>query len=55
MPLVLVTVWRMLVSRAHIQAGDFVLVWGASGGSRRDGDSDREALQRASDRGRLQR
>jgi alcohol dehydrogenase len=31
-PLVLVTVWRMLVSRAHIQAGDFVLVWGAAGG-----------------------
>jgi alcohol dehydrogenase len=32
MPLVLVTVWRMLVSRAHIHAGDFVLVWGAAGG-----------------------
>ena len=32
MPLVLVTVWRMLVSRAHVQAGDFVLIWGASGG-----------------------
>ncbi|MGA2411125.1 MAG: alcohol dehydrogenase catalytic domain-containing protein, partial [Candidatus Binataceae bacterium] len=32
MPLVLVTVWRMLVSRARIQAGDFVLVWGAAGG-----------------------
>ena len=32
MPLVLVTVWRMLVSRARMQAGDFVLVWGASGG-----------------------
>src|ERR1700691_3192399 len=32
MPLVLVTVWRMLVSRARIQAGDFVLIWGASGG-----------------------
>src|SRR6266852_8770647 len=31
-PLVLVTVWRMLVSRAHVQAGDFVLIWGASGG-----------------------
>jgi len=31
-PLVLVTVWRMLVTRAHIQAGDFVLVWGAAGG-----------------------
>ncbi|MGH7935136.1 MAG: zinc-binding dehydrogenase [Candidatus Binataceae bacterium] len=31
-PLVLVTVWRMLVSRAKIQAGDFVLVWGAAGG-----------------------
>jgi alcohol dehydrogenase len=31
-PLVLVTVWRMLVSRAHVQAGDFVLVWGAAGG-----------------------
>lgn len=32
MPLVLVTVWRMLVSRARIQAGDFVLIWGAAGG-----------------------
>ena len=32
MPLVLVTVWRMLVTRARIQAGDFVLVWGAAGG-----------------------
>jgi alcohol dehydrogenase len=32
LPLVLVTVWRMLVSRAKIQAGDFVLVWGAAGG-----------------------
>ncbi|MGH7986626.1 MAG: zinc-binding dehydrogenase [Candidatus Acidiferrales bacterium] len=31
-PLVLVTVWRMLVSRARIQPGDFVLVWGAAGG-----------------------
>jgi alcohol dehydrogenase len=32
MSLVLVTVWRMLVTRARIQAGDFVLVWGAAGG-----------------------
>ncbi|HVN91180.1 MAG TPA: zinc-binding dehydrogenase [Candidatus Binataceae bacterium] len=32
MPLVLVTVWRMLVTRARIQAGDFVLVWGGAGG-----------------------
>jgi alcohol dehydrogenase len=31
-PLVLVTVWRMLVTRAQIRAGDFVLVWGAAGG-----------------------
>jgi NADPH:quinone reductase-like Zn-dependent oxidoreductase len=31
-PLVLVTVWRMLVSRANVQAGDFVLIWGAAGG-----------------------
>ena len=31
-PLVLVTVWRMLVTRARIQAGDFVLVWGGAGG-----------------------
>ncbi len=31
-PLVLVTVWRMLVTRARIQAGDFVLIWGAGGG-----------------------
>lgn len=31
-PLVLTTVWRMLVSRARIQPGDFVLIWGATGG-----------------------
>jgi NADPH:quinone reductase-like Zn-dependent oxidoreductase len=32
LPLVLETVWRMLVSRARVQAGDFVLIWGAAGG-----------------------
>ncbi len=32
LPLVLETAWRMLVSRAHIQPGQFVLVWGAGGG-----------------------
>lgn len=32
MPLVLFTAWRMLVSRAKIKPGDFVLVWGAGGG-----------------------
>lgn len=32
MPLVLVTVWRMLVTRARIRPGDFVLVLGAAGG-----------------------
>lgn len=32
MPLVLVTAWRMLVTRAQIKAGDFVVVWGAAGG-----------------------
>ncbi len=32
MPLVLFTTWRMLVSRARIRPGDFVLVWGAAGG-----------------------
>jgi len=32
LPLVLLTAWRMLVGRARIQAGDFVLVWGAAGG-----------------------
>ncbi len=31
-PLVLLTTWRMLVSRARVQVGDFVLIWGASGG-----------------------
>jgi NADPH:quinone reductase-like Zn-dependent oxidoreductase len=30
--LVLLTSWRMLVGRARIRAGDFVLVWGAAGG-----------------------
>jgi alcohol dehydrogenase len=30
--LVLVTVWRMLVTRSNIRAGDFVLIWGAAGG-----------------------
>lgn len=32
LPLILMTVWRMLVSRAHIQAGDHVLIWGGAGG-----------------------
>jgi NADPH:quinone reductase-like Zn-dependent oxidoreductase len=32
MPLVLFTAWRMLVSRAKIKPGDFVLIWGAGGG-----------------------
>ena len=32
MPLVLVTVWRMLVTRANVRAGDFVLIWGGAGG-----------------------
>jgi NADPH:quinone reductase-like Zn-dependent oxidoreductase len=32
MPLVLFTAWRMLVSRARIKPGDFVLIWGAAGG-----------------------
>jgi NADPH:quinone reductase-like Zn-dependent oxidoreductase len=31
-PLVLVTAWRMLVSRAKVKAGDFVLIWGSAGG-----------------------
>ncbi len=32
LPLVLVTAWRMLVTRARIQPGAFVLIWGAAGG-----------------------
>lgn len=32
MPLVLGTAWRMLVTRANVRPGDFVLVWGAAGG-----------------------
>ena len=32
LPLILMTVWRMLVTRARIQAGDFVLIWGGAGG-----------------------
>lgn len=31
-PMVLATAWRMLVTRAKIKPGDFVLVWGATGG-----------------------
>jgi NADPH:quinone reductase-like Zn-dependent oxidoreductase len=30
--LVLLTAWRMLVGRARIRAGEFVLIWGAAGG-----------------------
>ena len=30
--LVLMTVWRMLVSRARVKAGDHVLIWGGVGG-----------------------
>jgi NADPH:quinone reductase-like Zn-dependent oxidoreductase len=29
----LLSVWRMLVTRAQVQAGELVLVWGASGGT----------------------
>jgi alcohol dehydrogenase len=32
MPLVLETAWRMLVSRAKVQAGEHVLIWGGVGG-----------------------
>jgi len=32
LPLVLVTAWRMLVSRARIRVGDYVLIWGSTGG-----------------------
>ena len=32
MPLVLMTAWRMLVTRARARVGDFVLIWGAAGG-----------------------
>ncbi|MEE9199459.1 MAG: zinc-binding dehydrogenase [Dehalococcoidia bacterium] len=32
LPLILMTVWRMLVSRARVQAGDYVLIWGGAGG-----------------------
>jgi NADPH:quinone reductase-like Zn-dependent oxidoreductase len=32
MALVLGTAWRMLVTRANVRPGDFVLVWGAAGG-----------------------
>ena len=32
LPLILMTVWRMLVTRARIQAGDSVLIWGGAGG-----------------------
>jgi NADPH:quinone reductase-like Zn-dependent oxidoreductase len=32
LPLCLVTAWRMLRKRAHLQAGEVVLIWGAAGG-----------------------
>jgi NADPH:quinone reductase-like Zn-dependent oxidoreductase len=32
MPLVLETAWRMLVSRARVQPGEHVLIWGGVGG-----------------------
>lgn len=32
LPVVLVTVWRQLVVRASLRAGQFVLVWGGAGG-----------------------
>jgi len=31
-PLATVTAWRMLTTRAHVRAGETVLVWGAGGG-----------------------
>jgi crotonyl-CoA carboxylase/reductase len=32
LPLVLVTAWRKLVTRAQVKPGDYVLIWGAAGG-----------------------
>lgn len=32
LPLVLVTAWRKLVTRAKVQPGDTILIWGAAGG-----------------------
>ncbi|MSP78689.1 MAG: alcohol dehydrogenase [Dehalococcoidia bacterium] len=32
LPLVLVTVWRQLVTKGGIKPGDYVLIWGAAGG-----------------------
>ncbi len=32
LPLVLLTAWRMLVTRARIKPGEYVLIWGAAGG-----------------------
>jgi NADPH:quinone reductase-like Zn-dependent oxidoreductase len=32
LPLCLVTAWRMLRKRAHLRAGEVVLIWGAAGG-----------------------
>ena len=39
LPLILMTVWRMLVTRARIQAGDFRPDLGRGGGTRVHGDT----------------
>ena len=54
-PLVYETAYRMLVTRAQLQAGEWVLVWGIGGGVATRGVPDRAGARRAHDRHLLER
>ena len=54
-PLVFETAYRMLVTRARLQAGEWVLLWGIGSGVSTAGPRDREGARRADDRHLVER
>ena len=54
-PLVFETAYRMLVTRAGLQEGEWVFVWGIGGGVGHGGDADRQGARRAGHRDLVQR
>ena len=54
-PLVFETAYRMLVTRARLQAGEWVLLWGIGSGVSTAGARDREGARRANDRDVVER
>ena len=54
-PLVFETAYRMLVTKAGVREGEWVLVWGIGGGLGERGERDRAGARRAHDRHVLER